>query len=86
MSQDFGVKNWNPSAAANTSDDDDELSEEDFDKLAAELEQFFTKYVVLENNKFVVHDDAIIADGYGEYLEGFHILAEKFTAGFEEDR
>lgn len=83
MSKNFGVKGWQATAEGNDSEEDDELSEQELDALSAELEQFFTKYVTLENDQFVVHDDAIIADGYGEYLEGFHMLAEKFTAGLE---
>ena len=62
----------------------EELSQDDIDELAKQLEEFFTKYIVLENGSFVVKEDAIIADGYGDRIEDFHKAAKGFNVVIEK--
>ncbi len=62
----------------------EELSQDEIDELAKQLEEFFTKYIVLENGSFVVKDDAIIADGYGDRMEDFHKAAKGFNVAIEK--
>ncbi len=62
----------------------EEFSQDEIDELAKQLEEFFTKYIVLENGSFVVKEDAIIADGYGDRIEDFHKAAKGFNVVIEK--
>ncbi len=62
----------------------EELSQDEIDELAKQLEEFFTKYIVLENGSFIVKEDAIIADGYGDHIEYFHKAAKGFNVAIEK--
>lgn len=62
----------------------EELSQDEIDELAKQLEEFFTKYIVLENGSFVVKEDAITADGYGDRIEDFHKAAKGFNVVVEK--
>lgn len=73
------------------------MSEADVAKLAEDLETLFTKYVPQVDGKYVVNEDAIIADGYADQLEDFRTVVATFndtsnrsdavfSAGLEESR
>lgn len=64
----------------------EELSQYEIDELAKQLEEFFTKYIVLENGSFVVKEDAIIADGYGDYIEYFRNAAKGLNLSMEDQQ
>lgn len=64
----------------------EELSQDEIDELAKQLEEFFTKYIVLENGSFVVKEDAIIADGYGDYIEYFRNAAKGLNLSMEDQQ
>lgn len=64
----------------------DGLSQDEIDELAKQLEEFFTKYIVLENGSFVVKEDAIIADGYGDYIEYFRNAAKGLNLSMEDQQ
>ncbi|MFP1676800.1 hypothetical protein ACLD6A_05095 [Gardnerella sp. Marseille-Q9691] len=64
----------------------EELSQDEIDELAKQLEEFFTKYIVLENGSFVVKDDAIIADGYGDHIEYFRNAAKGLNLSMEDQQ
>lgn len=55
------------------------MSEADVAKLAEDLETLFTKYVPQVDGKYVVNEDAIIADGYADQLEDFRTVAATFN-------
>ena len=48
--------------------------------------EFFTKYIVLENGSFVVKEDAIIADGYGDHIEYFRNAAKGLNLSMEDQQ
>lgn len=73
------------------------MSEADVAKLAEDLETLFTKYIPQVDGKYVVNEDAIIADGYADQLEDFRTVVATFndtsnrsdavfSAGLEESR
>ena len=64
----------------------EELSQDEIDELAKQLEEFFTKYTALENGSFVVKEDAIIADGYGDYIEYFRNAAKGLNLSMEDQQ
>ncbi|WP_246906116.1 hypothetical protein [Gardnerella vaginalis] len=64
----------------------EELSQDEIDELAKQLEEFFTKYIVLENGSFVVKEDAIIADGYEDRIEDFHKAAKGLNLSMEDQQ
>lgn len=64
----------------------EELSQDEIDELAKQLEEFFTKYIVLENGSFVVKEDAIIADGYGDHIEYFRNAAKGLNLSMEDQQ
>ena len=64
----------------------EELSQDEIDELAKQLEEFFTKYIVLENGSFVVKEDAIIADGYGNHIEDFRNAAKGLNLSMEDQQ
>ena len=64
----------------------DGLSQDEIDELAKQLEEFFTKYIVLENGSFVVKEDAIIADGYGDHIEYFRNAAKGLNLSMEDQQ
>ena len=64
----------------------EELSQDEIDELAKQLEEFFTKYIVLENGSFVVKEDAIIADGYGDQIEYFRNAAKGLNLSMEDQQ
>lgn len=64
----------------------EELSQDEIDELAKQLEEFFTKYIVLENGSFVVKEDAIIADGYGDRIEYFRNAAKGLNLSMEDQQ
>ena len=55
------------------------MSEADVAKLAEDLETLFTKYIPQVDGKYVVNEDAIIADGYADQLEDFRTVAATFN-------
>ena len=64
----------------------EELSQDEIDELAKQLEEFFTKYIVLENGSFVVKEDAIIADGYEDRIEDFRNAAKGLNLSMEDQQ
>ncbi|MFU0663697.1 hypothetical protein [Gardnerella vaginalis] len=64
----------------------EELSQDEIDELAKQLEEFFTKYIVLENGSFVVKEDTIIADGYGDHIEDFRNAAKGLNLSMEDQQ
>lgn len=64
----------------------EELSQYEIDELAKQLEEFFTKYIVLENGSFVVKEDAIIADGYEDRIEDFRKAAKGLNLSMEDQQ
>ena len=73
------------------------MSEADVAKLAEDLETLFTKYIPQVDGKYVVNEDAIIADGYADQFEDFRTVVATFndtsnrsdavfSAGLEESR
>ena len=73
------------------------MSEADVAKLAEDLETLFTKYIPQVDGKYIVNEDAIIADGYADQLEDFRTVVATFndtsnrsdavfSAGLEESR
>ncbi len=77
------IQNQEDKLAENSSE---ELSQDEIDELAKQLEEFFTKYIVLENGSFVVKEDAIIADGYGDRMGDFHNAAKGLNLSMEDQQ
>lgn len=52
----------------------------DAEVISKGLEDFFTRYMPVKSGKFVVHDSAVIADGYGDALPKFEKMASELNA------
>lgn len=54
-------------------------------QIAGGLEEFFTRYMPVKNNKFTVNEEAVRSDGYGDKIERFREMAHEMNASAAGD-